>query len=254
MKRRGAQRGFTLLELMIAITLLVSLSVLMAQIIGGTTRGADIANENLRAPKFANAIFSQIFKDFRYIYWGGFTGNAGFRGKASTRAGKDADIVSFVTARQTRTVGSEDDGQRRETDRTSPLTEVGYACRVNDEDSGFLELWRREDYFVDDKPTDGGSYSLVYDRILAFRIRYYPIPEEAQVKEGLEEWDSAIRRGIPYALLLRIDFDVKVPKANEKRERDDDDFQRIYRIILLRGAYSVPWEDPAGGTTPTPGR
>ena len=129
------QRGFTLLELMIAIGMLVSLSLLMTQIIAGTTRGADIANSNLRAPKFANAIFTQIFKDFRYIYWGGFTGNAGFRGKAGSRGGKDADVVSFVTARQTRTVGSEEGGQKRSEDRTSPLTEVGYACRINDEDS-----------------------------------------------------------------------------------------------------------------------
>jgi len=100
-------------------------------------------------------------------------------------------------------VGSEEDGVRRSEDRTSPLTEVGYACRVNDEDSDYLELWRREDYFVDDKPTDGGHYTLVYDRIRTFRLRYYPIPEEAQVKEGLEEWDSGLKKGIPYAIRVR---------------------------------------------------
>ena len=252
--RTSRQGGFTLIELMIAISMLVSLTAIMAQIIGGTTRGTEIAHENLRGPKIANAIFSQIFKDFRYIYWGGFTGHAGFRAKAGTLAGKDADRVAFVTARTTRTVGVEEDGQRRAEDRTSPLTEVGYACRINDEDSDFLELWRREDYFVDDKPTDGGHYTLVYDRIRTFQLRYFPIPEEAQNEEGLEEWDSAIKRGIPYAILLRIEFYIEEPDAGERKRRDDEDFETIQRIILLRGAYSVPWETPKEGDNGGTGR
>lgn len=256
MRRRGTTRGFTLIELVIAITLLSAIMGLMYQSLGQTIETRNMVQDELQGPKVANAILAQIFKDFRYIYYGGLQGETGFRGKAIKMAGMDADRVAFVTARRTRTVGTEDDGRRTDDDRESYLSEVGYACRPHPKYSQWLELWRREDYFVDSKPTEGGFYSLVYDKIRNFRMRYFPIPEEATEKEGLEEWDSAQKKGIPYAILLKIEFDVKEPDEGETYEPDDID--PIHRIILLRGGYSVEWGDsaPAGtgpGQTP-PGR
>ena len=246
------QRGFTLIELTIAIAMLGIVMTLMYQAIGGTIRGRDLVYEDLRKPKVANAILGQIFKDFRYIYWGGFVGDSGFRGKAMSSGGMDGDRVAFVTARRTRTVGSEDDGTRREEDGESPLTEVGYACRPNPTHSQWLELWRREDYFVDAKPTEGGHYTLLYDKIRSFRLRYFPIPEEHFENErGLEDWDSAQKKGIPYAILLKIEFDVSEPREDQDYEPDDID--PIHRIILLRGGYNVAFGDdaaPPGPNTP----
>ena len=242
--RRSAQGGFTLLELSIAIAMLGVVMGLMYQAISGTIRGRDIVYEDLRKPKVANAILGQIFKDFRYIYWGGLVGDAGFRGKAMERGGMDADRVAFITARRTRTVGSEDDGQQRNEDRESPLTEVGYACRLNSNYPQWLELYRREDYFIDAKPTEGGFYTLIYDKIRSFRMRYFPIPEEHYKDEGgLDDWDSAQKKGIPYAILLKIEFDVSDPIDGEAYEPDEID--PIHRIILLRGGYNVPYTSTA---------
>ena len=112
-RKSRRQSGFTLIELTISIGLLGTIMALMYQTLSGTIDNRNVVQDSLRGPKVANAILAQIFKDFRYIYWGGFTGNAGFRGKAVSRGGKDADQVSFVTTRPTRTVGSEDDGVRR---------------------------------------------------------------------------------------------------------------------------------------------
>jgi hypothetical protein len=139
-------------------------------------------------------------------------------------------------------VGSEDDGTRRGEDRESPLTEVGYACRLNERYSQWLELYRREDYFVDSKPTEGGFYSLVYDKIRTFRLRYFPIPEEHYGKDnesGLEDWDSAQKKGIPYAILLTVEYDVS---EAEDGEYEPDTIDPIVRIILLRGGYNVDWD------------
>ncbi len=257
LRRAGRARGFTLLELVISIALLSTIMVLMYQSLGQTIETRNMVYDELQGPKVANAILAQIFKDFRYIYYGGLQGDAGFRGKAIKMAGMDADRVAFITARRTRTVGTEDDGRRTDEDRESYLTEVGYACRPHPTYSQWLELWRREDYFVDSKPTEGGFYSLVYDKIRNFRLRFFPIPEEATEKQGLEEWDSAQKKGIPYAILLKIEFDVNEPEEGETYEPDEID--PIHRIILLRGGYSVEWggtgpSAPTGpGTTP-PGR
>lgn len=246
---RRPEAGFTLLELTISIAMLGVVMGLMYQVIGGTIKGRNIVYEELRKPKIANAILGQIFKDFRYIYWGGLSGDMGFRGQAQRVAGMDGDRVSFITARRTRTVGAEDDGQRSSEDRESPLTEVGYACRPHDNNADWMELWRREDYFVDGAPTEGGYYSLVYDKIRNFRLRYFPIPEEHfENKEGLEEWDSAQKHGIPYAILLKIEFDIVEDDASDPESREHID--PIHRIILLRGGYNQPWNKGLPGTPP----
>ncbi|MDJ0974863.1 MAG: type II secretion system protein, partial [Planctomycetota bacterium] len=207
MRAPHRERGMTLIEIAVAITILATITTLIVTVISGTVRGRDIADEELSRPKIANAILGQIFKDFRYIWWGGMTGNVGFLGKNGTRAGKDADVVHFITARRTRITGSEDDGSRREDDRPSPLSEVGYALKSNDVegDGLWLELWRREDYFVDDKPTEGGTYTLVYDKIRKFDMRYFATPDLQSTEDryGAEEWDSRIKKGVPYAIILR---------------------------------------------------
>ncbi len=240
--------GFTLMELTITIALLGVIVVLMTQIISDTIRGRDMAYNKLKRPKIENAMLSQIVQDLRYIWMGGLSGDAGFTGKSFQMAGMDADRFAFVTARRTRTVGIEEDGARRGDERESPLTETGYACRVNPNNPRWLELWRREDYFVDDRPTEGGRYTLIYDKIRAFRLRYFPIPEEHTGEgEGLEEWDSRIKKGIPYAILMKIEFDTEEPLTGEAEERPPE---QIYRLLLLRPAYNLPVGGPG---TPAPG-
>ena len=243
---RANQRGMTLIEIVIAVTILASVVGLMYKVIDGTIRGRDLADEGLTTPKVSNAVLGQIFKDFRYIWWGGLTGDAGFLGKSGTRAGKEADSVQFITARRSRLAGLEDASARTGEEPVSPLSEVGYALRANDieGDGQWLELWRREDFFVDDDPTKGGAYTLVYDKIRKFDLAYYPTPDKSREREGLEEWDSRLKHGVPYAILMTIWLDVGETDDAVGEERDP---HKIVRIILLRSAYNVRWATPEGG-------
>lgn len=244
---RQRQRGMTLIEIVVAITILSGMVTVLYQIIGGTLRGKRLAEEALQTPKIENAVLGPIFKDFRYIYWGGISNDAGFLGKNGTRGGRDADQVQFITARTTRVAGSGSDSQRQQNEIQSPLTEVGYALRVNEREGGgeWLELWRREDYFVDVDPVNGGVYTLIYDKIRRFNLRYYPTPETSTNKEGFEEWDSRLRHGLPYAIILEMELDVL---KDEEGFEDRTEPHRITRIILIRGAYNVRFTDPANDT------
>ncbi len=246
---RRLRRGFTLLEVMVSLTVMAVVVMFIYQVLQNSVRGQDMVREGLRTPKIQNAILGQIFRDFRYIYWDGFTGNTGFVGRSREAGGKEADAVDFVTCRPSRTAHLEDETARD--NMPSPITEVGYACRVNDENPDYLELWRREDWFVDDDPVRGGKYTLIYDRIRRFSLLYFPIPEENVDAKGLEEWDSRAKGKLPYAIVLEIEFDVDDPAA--KSAKTDDTTERITRIIILKNAYNVAPATPPGqgqGNTP----
>jgi prepilin-type N-terminal cleavage/methylation domain-containing protein len=248
--RRRPEAGFTLLEITVAATVLALVVAFVYSLLGNTVRGTDMVRKGLESPKVQNAILGQIFRDFRYIWWPDFAGNGGFVGANRSVGGKDADKVDFVSARRTRLARLEESGDKDPGE--SPLSEVGYAVRSNDEHGEWLELWRREDFFVDDNPTEGGIYSLVYDKIRKFDLVYYPNPKELTGDKGLDEWDSRVRRGIPYAIIVQIDFDVGEPPGRGEQAADP---HKIVRIILLRAGAEdvVEWQQaqepqqPAGG-------
>ena len=246
--RAASNGGFTLLELMVAITILATTIVMTNQVLSNTVRSRDFILEDLESPKIANAMLDQLFKDFRFLYYraGQLADDSGFWGRTRQVAGHDGDRVDFITARTSRVAELEN-----ATDKAgladSPLTEVGYACRPNDSNSNYIELWRREDYFVDDDPTDGGKYSLIYDRVRKFNLRYYPPPEENTDLNGLEDWDSKNMKKVPYAIILEMDFDAK--DVGDGRGRELPEPQHVVRIIVLKAARSLPL-DAGMGMTP----
>lgn len=249
--RRRAQ-GFTLVEVTVALAILGLIVSMTLQNMTNTVRGRDMIIEGLRRPKVANAIMSQIVKDLRYLWFGGLTGNAGFVGASGNKNGKDADSMHFITARVARSVPLDEENRSEEAPQAA-LAEVSYALRSRD-DGRYLELWRREDAYVDDDPTGGGMYSLIYDRILSFNLTFYDRPSENQAKQGQksgeEEWDSRTKKRVPYAIILELTFDAE--EVEDERARAEP--EKIVRIFLLKpgGESSVDW--PAGaGASGTPG-
>ena len=130
---------------------------------------------------------------------------------------------------------------------------MGWACRPAEDDptGKYLELWRREDYYVDSEPTKGGQYTLVYNKIRRFNIRYYPPPEiiGEDNSEGLDEWDSRIRRSLPYALIIELWFDAT---TEEGAVIDEIEPHKITRVVLLRGGTSDSIQWSAGNNENQP--
>lgn len=227
--------GFTLIEVAVAITLLSLTMTFVYQILSNTIRCRDATTEGLEGPKIDNAITDQLIKDFRFLYWrpGQLPADGGFWGRG-TNVG-NSDRVDFITARTSRVAQLEESSSSV---GNAPLVEVGYAPRRN-ESAGkgkWIELWRRESYFVDDNPTEGGMYDLIYDKIRKFELKYYNLPEErAKDDNGLDEWDSKLLHKIPYAVVLELEYDV--------RESTDDNAEpqgKVRRILLLTAARDVP--------------
>ena len=246
---RPANRGFTLIEVTVAVAILGVVVVLTLQNMSNTVRGRDQVIEGLRKPKVANALLSPLVKDLRYLWFGGLTGNAGFLGRHQ-QIGQDADRIDFITARTARSVPLDADN-RNEDAPQAVLSEVGYAFRKRD-DGKYLELWRREDPYVDDDPTSGGEYTLIYDRVRSFKLTYFDRPSEVEAGKNLgsEEWDSRQKRRLPYAIVVDITFDAEETDS----AKGEDEPERLRRIFLLKpgGESAVDWPSGTGATGQPP--
>jgi len=242
------QAGFTLIELVIAITIVSIMAVGVAQTLWRDVATRDMILEELEPPKVEDAILDMVARDLRFLYYraGLLPADAGFWGRTKQMNGIDADRIDFITARTSRIATLEDATSGQPGD--SPLTEVGYACRPNDANTRWLELWRREDYYVDDDPTDGGRFSLIYDKIRRFSLRYYAAPDETDsaartTDSGREEWDSKQIHKVPYAIILDLQYDVREPAVEEPQAK-------VTKIFLLKPGRSLPLE---AAMTTTPG-
>src|SRR5215831_9925602 len=89
----------------------------------------------------------------------------------------------------------------------SPITEIGYHVRINPDNQDFLELWRRQDFFVDNLPFEGGSYERVYSQIRKFHIGYYEKLDED--KEELRDWDVTDKGKLPVAIVITLELEVE---------------------------------------------
>ena len=244
MTGRGPRRleaGFTLLELLVAIFLLGTILTFVYQILWNAVVNRDRVTEDLEGPKVENAVFDQIARDLRFLWYeeGRLPGNAGFWGRSKQINGRDVDRIDFLTTRTSRFALLE---ETNEQPGDSPLTEVGYALRQSEANPRWFELWRREDYFVDDDPTDGGKYTRVYDKIRRFSLRFYPPPEENQAEGGEEEWDSKVKKKVPYAIILDMQYDVREPAGDKEQAK-------VTKILLLKPGRSVEADAGMGMTS-----
>ena len=81
----------------------------------------------------------------------------------------------------------------------SDVHEVGYRLRPNPTDDDFLEIYRREDFGVDDEPFDGGNYTFLHDRVKRFDVQVFT--EDGPDAEPLDDWGT--ERGGRRALAAR---------------------------------------------------
>jgi hypothetical protein len=189
------------------------------------------------------------------------------RGSDDSLESEPADTLQFVSRRAS--VAQEEFFGRGAWVR-SPINEIGYRMGRGSYQLGNVRrLFRRESYYVDETPLQGGDYYEVYDRIVSFDIAYagYRAEEEAREDaESLDErnldrfesWDSEERKGLPSAIIVTIV--IEPPQlTNEVRDESEQvegrDRRTFVRIIPLTQADDVD-APPAGNEQPgqTPGQ
>ena len=269
-------RGFTLIEVVLSVTLF---SFLMSSYYVVFMRVVELEEYARNQRAFGNigpAVLDLIEDDLQSLYshpreLAAFP----FRGTDQSLGGKPADRLAFVARRasihQEEFFGN-DNWVR------SPINEVGFRLARGPQGLGDVRrLFRREGYYVDETPLQGGDYYEIYDRVVSLDITYagYRVEEDEggggsgdggeRNLDKFDSWDSEERRGLPSAVIVTLT--VEPPQLSLGTEQDESQRalrrRTFVRVISLSHAEDSPPPKqganqpgaPGGGSAPgsTPG-
>ncbi len=232
----SSQAGFTLVEVMVAVSLLVSISamcwVAMSQIFSAR---AYFEQRNERSQIIRNAM-NRITRDFAGAYIAGPQHGGeelpGEERDPTTLSEEELRRMAFVEPVQFGMIGTDDKvsfttfahGRKQFDERSSFHAEVGYELRsIRDEDTGDLvqSLVRREDTTLDDRLERGGTIFTILPDVEEFRIEYWDsgkvrVGTQEEIAEGrwTSDWDTT-RTEYAGRMPQRVRITIVLPPMEE---------------------------------------
>jgi len=247
------QRGFTLLEILVSTALFALLMGAYYSAFSNVLMLEQYARNQRAFSSVGPAVLDLIEDDILSVYTNPRELAAyPFRGENESLGSEAADRMQFVARRASI---AQEEFFGRDSWIRSPVNEVGYRMGRGKSSLGDVRrLYRRENYYVDDSPLQGGDYYEVYDRVVSFDIQYvgYRAEEEARTdQESLadenldkfESWDSEERKGLPSAIIVTLV--IEAPQITKDADRDEDDYAKarkrrtFVRVIPLVQAADI---------------
>ncbi len=208
-----SRRGFTLVELMLAILLLAIMMSIVYGVVVSTVQAAQRVEEITLGTETGPAILARLREDLEAAILPAKDADsfAGYDRKGSSGDRDRIDLVSAVMA-----YGPERDGEEAV---FHGVNEVGYQVIDSRQDPSVGVLYRREDYFLDAEPLKGGRLSELYDRVRHFNLQYW------DGENWREDWSMKREKGkLPQAVKIELRIVVD--------DRDDKDVERFYSTIV----------------------
>jgi prepilin-type N-terminal cleavage/methylation domain-containing protein len=220
--------GFTLAEVLIALLIVSGIMLALVQLLEATRITRD-AIHNVQETQLAGpAIMDLIERDVRGMMVYDTAPDRLLKIKDRVLLGHDADRIDFVASTDS-VVLSEVDHRLVRAD----CNEVGYVLRVNPRDDQFLEMYRREDFGVDEEPFDGGAYTFLHDQIKDFDIQVFE--EEGPDAESIEDWgDDEEHVGLPLRIEIRLTLELAPRLIREQVRSLSADKRTVTYVRLLR--------------------
>ncbi|MEW6741959.1 MAG: prepilin-type N-terminal cleavage/methylation domain-containing protein [Planctomycetota bacterium] len=230
---RSRLSAFTLMEVLVALMLIGIILGSLQMALHSTLVAQEEIGQEMAAVEIGPTLLDIIERDLMAIQLGNIKENQVLRGEARSERGEPADRIDFIS--RTRSTVTREKKDTEKTRVRSPITEVGYRLRGNPDHTDFLELWRRQDFYVDDKPFEGGTYEKLYDRVHSLRISY--LQELGEDQEELDEWKMEERKVLPAAIKLMLKIEtapitdnvLTLPQFNRRVVHE---FERV--IVLPR--------------------
>ena len=194
--------GFTIVEVLIAVAVMSLMLVSILKVLSAVRLTRDRIHNKQETQLAGPIIMDLIWEDLRGLHVLGRAKPEHLKVTDRVQYGLDADRIDFVTTTSSREPVWIDGEVRR-----AQVCEVSYVTRPNPEDDEFLELYRREDYGVDDEPFAGGQYTFLTNRVKSFSIEVFT--EDDPDAEPVFDWgnpDSSDEetQGLPASVVISM--------------------------------------------------
>jgi general secretion pathway protein J len=177
---RGSEKGFTLIEVLLAVSLVAMMATLVFGSLYLTTSAIDTARLNSANEQIIRSTF-RVMADELSV---GESKDAGpWMGINGQQDGQPADSVAFMTMGQFRGAESAQDTE---------LVRIVYTR----EGDRLLRFVRRNIYGLTDESVEQVEMA---NKVKAFNVRYY----DSKSNLWVDEWDGG-RQGLPKAVLIEL--------------------------------------------------
>jgi len=250
--------GFTLIEVLLTLMIMGWIMVAVTQILNATRQSRDLI-QNIQERQLAGpAILDRLEADLRGLLVFNRAADRVLRIQNGVISGFDADRIDFVTTTDCLLPWRLRGSQLASAD----VNEVGYCLRPSRSSDDFLELFRREDFGVDEDPYEGGRFALLHDRIKGFDVQIFE--EDGPEAEPVESWGSSSDEAAGLPVRLEIELTIELAPRLVREQLIVDRRLMTYRRIVhfpesLRNAISIQpvpevplYVAPATGAAPPP--
>ncbi len=201
---RRSARGFTLMEVMIALAITAGMGLMTI----GAFRQVDRAHEITRdqGDRFAGArlALSRMSREVSMAFISQHFDSNRLRERPTVFVGKEDDLLfcTFAHERLAR--------DARESDQSA----VEYTLEPDPEHSGERALFRREKVHIDEEIDRGGRKDLVADHLTSLRFQYW----DPRKNDWVREWST---RSVdhPGDLPTRVKFELELKLADGRIEK-----------------------------------
>jgi prepilin-type N-terminal cleavage/methylation domain-containing protein len=250
--RNDARAGFTLVEVLLTLLIMGMLMLSMTQILTAARNSRDTIH-NIQETQLAGpAIMDLVERDLRGMFVYNRARATALRVENRAMLGLDGDSLDFVASTDG-LVFEEIDNRFQRAD----YNEVGYRCRPSMDSDDFLEIYRREDFGVDEEPFEGGRYVFLHDRVKAFDIQVF-LADGIDDNEPLDEWgmqETDPEIGVPTRIEISLTLEL-APRIQREQLRIvplDRRTVTYRRVIRLPTSLAREDADLLVPTIPRPG-
>jgi len=181
--RQAPEGGFTLVEVLLAVSLVAMMATLVFGSLYVTTSAIDAARANSANEQIVRSTL-RVMIDELSVSEGRATGPSPWMGINGQQSGQPADSVAFLTMGQFRGAESAKDTE---------LVRIVYTR----EGDRLLRFVRRNLYGLTDESIEQVELAT---KVKGFNVRYY----DGKSNLWLDEWDGRGRSGTPKALLIEL--------------------------------------------------